>query len=70
MQLSAKPDLTFTSCLTDHRRGVAYKLAMSGVEETSNDSVEVKENKEFDVEAEDHLGDDYVVDPTRYIFYR
>lgn len=44
---------------------------MSDVEETSNNSVDVKEDVEFDVEAEgDQLGDDYFVDPTRYIFYR
>lgn len=43
---------------------------MSGVEEISNESVDPKEDKEFDVEAEDQLGDDYFVDPTRYIFYR
>ncbi|KAM6924004.1 protein farnesyltransferase/geranylgeranyltransferase type-1 subunit alpha, partial [Xenentodon cancila] len=43
---------------------------MSGVVETSNDSVEVKESQEFDVEADEHFGDDYVVDPTRYMFYR
>ncbi|XP_069568264.1 protein farnesyltransferase/geranylgeranyltransferase type-1 subunit alpha [Brachyistius frenatus] len=43
---------------------------MSGVEETLNESVEVKEDKEFDVEAEDQLGDDYGLDPTRYMFYR
>lgn len=43
---------------------------MSGVEETSNESVEVNEDKEFDVEAEDQLGDDYGLDPTRYLFFR
>lgn len=44
---------------------------MSGVEETSNNSVDIKEDAEFDLEAEeDHLDDDYFVDPTRYIFYR
>lgn len=44
---------------------------MSGVEETLNNSVDVKEDAEFDVEAEeDQFGDDYFVDPTRYIFYR
>lgn len=43
---------------------------MSGVEETSNNSVDIKEEREFDVEAEDHLGDGYFVDPTRYLFYR
>uniref|UniRef100_A0A8D3AP68 Protein farnesyltransferase/geranylgeranyltransferase type-1 subunit alpha n=1 Tax=Scophthalmus maximus TaxID=52904 RepID=A0A8D3AP68_SCOMX len=43
---------------------------MSAVEESSNDSVEVKEDSEFDAEAEDQLGDDHVLDPTRYIFYR
>uniref|UniRef100_A0A8C9Y9F9 Protein farnesyltransferase/geranylgeranyltransferase type-1 subunit alpha n=1 Tax=Sander lucioperca TaxID=283035 RepID=A0A8C9Y9F9_SANLU len=46
------------------------KLAMSGVEEISDESVEVKEGEEFDVEAEDHLRDDFLLDPTRYIFYR
>ncbi|KAG8004249.1 Protein farnesyltransferase/geranylgeranyltransferase type-1 subunit alpha [Nibea albiflora] len=43
---------------------------MSGVEETLNESVDVKEDKEFDVEADEHVGDDYFVDPTRYLFYR
>ncbi|XP_036933283.1 protein farnesyltransferase/geranylgeranyltransferase type-1 subunit alpha [Acanthopagrus latus] len=43
---------------------------MSGAEETSNEPLNVKEDKEFDVEAEDHIGDDYFVDPTRYLFYR
>lgn len=43
---------------------------MSGVEETLNESADVKEDKEFDVEAEDQLGDDYFGDPTRYKFYR
>lgn len=38
--------------------------------ETSNESVDVKEDKEFDVDAEDHLEDDYFADPTRYKFYR
>nr|XP_046261347.1 protein farnesyltransferase/geranylgeranyltransferase type-1 subunit alpha [Scatophagus argus] len=43
---------------------------MSGVEETSNNLLDTKEEKEFDVEPVDHPGDDYFVDPTRYIFYR
>ncbi|XP_062250121.1 protein farnesyltransferase/geranylgeranyltransferase type-1 subunit alpha [Platichthys flesus] len=43
---------------------------MSGVEESSHESVEVKENNAFDDDVEDQLGDDYAVDPTRYIFYR
>ncbi len=43
---------------------------MSGLEETSNESIDVKEDKEFDVDAEDHLEDDYFADPTRYKFYR
>ena len=43
---------------------------MSGVEESSHESVEVKENNEFDDDVEDQLEDDYAVDPTRYIFYR
>lgn len=43
---------------------------MSGVEETSNESVELQEDTDFNVEAEDHLDSDYVVDPTRYMFYR
>ncbi|XP_034453595.1 protein farnesyltransferase/geranylgeranyltransferase type-1 subunit alpha [Hippoglossus hippoglossus] len=43
---------------------------MSGVEESSHESVEVKENNEFDDDVEDQLGDDYAVDPTRYMFYR
>lgn len=44
---------------------------MSAVEETSNNSMDVKEDAEFDVEAEeDKLDDDYFGDPTRYMFYR
>ncbi|XP_068570418.1 protein farnesyltransferase/geranylgeranyltransferase type-1 subunit alpha [Cebidichthys violaceus] len=43
---------------------------MSGVEEISNESLEVKEDKGFDVESEDHIEDDYSLDPTRYIFFR
>ncbi|KAG7517448.1 farnesyltransferase/geranylgeranyltransferase type-1 subunit alpha [Solea senegalensis] len=43
---------------------------MSGVEVSSNESVEVKEENEFDAEAEDQLEDDYILDPTRYKFYR
>ena len=43
---------------------------MSGVEDISNQYVDVKEDTEFNVEAEDHLEDDFVVDPTRYKFYR
>lgn len=43
---------------------------MSAVEETLNEPAGVKEDNEFDVEAEDQLVDDYVVDPTRYLFYR
>ena len=43
---------------------------MSGVDETSNDSAEPKEDKDFDLEAEDQLGDDCDIDPTRYMFYR
>lgn len=42
---------------------------MSVVEETPNNSVDVKEDREVDGEA-DELKDDYFVDPTRYIFYR
>lgn len=42
---------------------------MSVVEETSNNSVDEKEDREVDGEA-DELDDDYFVDPTRYIFYR
>lgn len=40
---------------------------MSVVEETSNNSVDVKEDREVDGEA-DEL--DYFDDSTRYIFYR
>ncbi|XP_075959436.1 protein farnesyltransferase/geranylgeranyltransferase type-1 subunit alpha [Anarhichas minor] len=43
---------------------------MSGVEEISNESLEVKEDKEFHVESDDHIEDDYFLDPTRYIFFR
>lgn len=46
-----------------------YKVIMSGAEDLSNESVELKEDKQFDVEAEDNLEDDYF-DPTRYMFYR
>lgn len=43
---------------------------MSGVGETSSEPVEGKEDKEFGTEAEDHLGDDCMADPTRYMYYR
>ncbi|KAM8909659.1 protein farnesyltransferase/geranylgeranyltransferase type-1 subunit alpha [Spinachia spinachia] len=43
---------------------------MSGVEEISSESVEVKEDREFDAEAGDRIGDDYFLDTTRYIFYK
>ncbi|XP_072252280.1 protein farnesyltransferase/geranylgeranyltransferase type-1 subunit alpha [Leuresthes tenuis] len=43
---------------------------MSVVEETLNEAAEVKEDDEFNVEADDQFGDVYGVDPTRYIFYR
>lgn len=43
---------------------------MSSVEETSN-TMDVKEDTEFEAEAEeDKLDDDYFGDPTRYMFYR
>lgn len=48
---------------------LASKFNMSVVEETSNNSVDEKEDREVDGEA-DELDDDYFVDPTRYIFYR
>ncbi|KAM3867238.1 protein farnesyltransferase/geranylgeranyltransferase type-1 subunit alpha [Diretmus argenteus] len=40
---------------------------MSGLEETSNDSLEIKEDTELDAEAEE---EDYAEDPFRYVFYR
>lgn len=43
---------------------------MSAVEETSSESVDVKEDKDLDVEPEDNHGDDFLLDPTRYLFYR
>lgn len=43
---------------------------MSGVRDISSESVEVKEDRGFDVEAEDRIGDGYFLDPTRYIFYK
>lgn len=43
---------------------------MSSVEDVSSESAAVKEDKAFDVEAEDQFRDDYGVDPTRYMFYR
>lgn len=44
---------------------------MSAVEETSINSMDVKEDAEFDAEAEeDNLDDEYFGDPTRYMFYR
>lgn len=43
---------------------------MSVVEEISNQSDAVKDDTEFDVEADEHFEDDFDVDPTRYIFYR
>lgn len=44
---------------------------MSAAEETSNNSMDVREDAEFDVEAEeDTAEDDFFGDPTRYMFYR
>lgn len=43
---------------------------MSAEEEISNESVGVKEDNEYDVEADDHLGFDCGADPSRYSFYR
>ncbi|XP_037531963.1 protein farnesyltransferase/geranylgeranyltransferase type-1 subunit alpha [Nematolebias whitei] len=43
---------------------------MSSVEDVSSESAAVKEDKAFDVEAEEQFRDDYGVDPTRYTFYR
>lgn len=48
----------------------AVKFAMSGVEETLNHPVDLKEDREFDVEPENQAGDGYFADPTRYLFYR
>lgn len=42
---------------------------MSDIEETV-ESVQVNEDKEFDVEVEEHIEDEFAVDPTRYIFYK
>lgn len=61
------PDVTYFCARAKH---LASGLAMSTLVETSNEPAEVKEGQEFDVEAQDHFGDDYVVDPTRYLFYR
>lgn len=43
---------------------------MSSIEETSVESAVVKEDQEFDVEAEEQFRDGDGVDPTRYMFYR
>lgn len=45
------------------------KTTMSGLLETLDEPVDAKEDKEFDVQAEDNFCDEYF-DPTRYIFYR
>lgn len=58
--------MTFTS---SNLKTVLAVCNMSVVEETPNNSVDVKEDREVDGEAEE-LDDDYFVDPTRYIFYR
>nr|XP_057919269.1 protein farnesyltransferase/geranylgeranyltransferase type-1 subunit alpha [Doryrhamphus excisus] len=43
---------------------------MSGMEDISNDFGTFKEDGEFNVLAGDHVDDGYVLDPTRYMFYR
>ncbi|CAL8264186.1 unnamed protein product [Lota lota] len=43
---------------------------MSGLEGISNESLELKEDKEFDVELERNPDFDYGKDPFRYLFYR
>lgn len=43
---------------------------MSGVEEIPNEPPATQEEKGLDIEAGDHLEDDFCVDPTRYMFYR
>ena len=58
--------MTFSS---SNRKTILASFNMSVVEETSNNSVAVKEDREVEREVEE-LEDDYFVDPTRYIFYR
>lgn len=67
MHRSNHADVTYAS--SKGKSILASKFNMSVVEETSNNSVDVKEDREVDGEAEE-IGDDYFVDPTRYIFYR
>ncbi|XP_076018999.1 protein farnesyltransferase/geranylgeranyltransferase type-1 subunit alpha [Genypterus blacodes] len=43
---------------------------MSAVEDISSESVGVKENTDYDVEADGHLGSEYGADPSRYSLYR
>lgn len=43
---------------------------MSGLEETSNDLLKVKRDQELDADADEELEDDFLVDSTRYLFYR
>lgn len=43
---------------------------MSGIEEIPTESAIVKDENEFDVEADGQFDDDFVTDPNRYIFYR
>lgn len=59
--------MTFSS--SSRKTILASKFNMSVAEDTSNNSVDVKEDRQVDGEA-DELDDDYFVDPTRYIFYR
>lgn len=59
--------MTFTS--SNRKTILASKLNMSVVEETPNNAVDVKDDREVDGEV-DELDEDFFVDPTRYIFYR
>ena len=43
---------------------------MSGLEASSNEALELKEDKDFDVELERNPDYDYGHDPFRYLFYR
>uniref|UniRef100_A0A8C8DVG9 Protein farnesyltransferase/geranylgeranyltransferase type-1 subunit alpha n=1 Tax=Oryzias sinensis TaxID=183150 RepID=A0A8C8DVG9_9TELE len=67
MRRKTTPEVVSTSCAELE----AGKLAMSGVEKTSNESPEVEDkSKEMDAEADESFGDDYGVEPSQYLFYR
>ena len=61
--------MTPKSAHRTQRRLVEW-IAMSGLEASSNEALELKEEKDFDVELEGNPDFDYGRDPFEYLFYR